>query len=238
MPSESPPWPKLQKGALAVYERDEKGAQPQIIVFQYNPDQLKRALTNRAPKSPPSNAGGAKEDVLRVGGPPVETINLTVALNAVDQPDGVPGLNARAGAPRYGLHPALATLEMLLYPPTLRVQNNQLLAKGGAVQISSEKLPLTLLVWGRSRVVPVTLTSFSVTEEAFDQYLNPTQAKVELAMSVLTYMELKEEGLGRNAFVAYQRQKETFAQQHVSGGDGIKEIAGFAQRAVTRPGAG
>src|SRR5918994_387969 len=114
MPSDFPGRPKLAKGALAVYERDEPGAQPQIIVFQYNPDQLRRTLANRAPQSPPSNVGGAKEDVLRVGGPPVETINLTVALNAVDQPGGVAGLNEREGSPQRGLHPVLATLEMLL----------------------------------------------------------------------------------------------------------------------------
>jgi hypothetical protein len=237
MPSDFPLWPKVQKGALAVYERDEQSAQAQIIVFQYNPDQLKRTLANRAPQSPPSNAGGAKEDVLRVGGPPVENINLTVALNAIDQPAG-PATNGVTNLlPRHGLHPALATLEMLLYPPTLRVQNNQQLAKGGAVQISSEKLPLTLLVWGESRVVPITLTNFTVTEEAFDPNLNPIQAKVELAMRVLTYMELKETGLGRNAFLAYQRQKETHARAYAAGGD-TKGITGFVQRAVTRPGAG
>jgi hypothetical protein len=237
MPSDFPLRPKLQKGALAVYESDDPRNQPDIIVFQYNPDQLKRTLANRAPQSPPSNVGGAKEDVLRVGGPPVETINLTVALNAVDQPAGVTGLNAQAGATQYGLHPALATLEMLLYPPTLRVQNNQQLAKEGAVQVSSEKLPLTLLVWGASRVVPILLTNFSITEEAFDPDLNPIQAKMELGMRVLTYMELKEKGLGRNAFLAYQRQKETLAQQHLSGGNDNGGIAGFVQQAVTRPGA-
>src|SRR5215213_994923 len=147
MSSEFPGRPKLLKGALAVYHSDMQGVQPQIIVFQYNPDQLRRSLANRTPPSPPSNMGGAKEDVLRVGGPPVEAINLTVALNAIDQPGGVPGLNAREGAPRYGLHPVLATLEMLLYPPTLGVLSNELLAREGAVQISSEQLPLTLLVW-------------------------------------------------------------------------------------------
>src|SRR5919202_1976247 len=125
MLSDFPGRPKLQKGALAVYERDEQTAKPEIIVFQYNPDQLKRTLANRAPQSPPSNTGGATEDVMRVGGPPVENINLTVALNAVDQPAGVAGLNAREGGTQNGLYPALAVLEMLLYPPTLRVQNNE-----------------------------------------------------------------------------------------------------------------
>jgi hypothetical protein len=234
VPSDFPLRPKLLKGALAVYESDDPGTQPEIIVFQCNPEQLKRTLANRTPPSPTSNTGAAKEDVMRVWGAPVEIANLTVVLNAVDQPAGVPGLNEQRGAAQHGLYPTLAVMEMLLYPPTLRIQNNQKLAEEGAVQISSEKLPLTLLVWGESRVVPILLTNFSITEEAFDQNLNPIQAKVELGMRVLTYMELKESGLGRNAYLAYQRQKETFAQQYSSGGD-TREITGFVHKAVTRP---
>jgi hypothetical protein len=237
MPSDFPRRPILQKGALAVYESDKPGTQPKVIVFQYNPEQLKRSLANRAPQNPPSNTGGAKEDVLRVGGPPVENINLTVALSAVDQPAGVTGLNERQGASQDGLHPALATLEMLLYPTTLWVQHNQQLAKGGAVQITSERLPLVLLIWGKSRVVPIMLTSFSISEEAFDTTLNPIQAKVELGMRVLTYMELKEDKLGRDTYLAYQRQKETFARSY-SAGDNVGGITGFDQKTYTRPGAG
>ena len=64
----------------------------------------------------------------------------------------------------------------------------------------------------RSRVVPVRLTDFSVTEEAFDTALNPIQAKVELRMTVLTYMELKEDTVGFGAYIAYQAQKEALAR--------------------------
>jgi hypothetical protein len=110
MPSDFPLWPKVQKGALAVYERDEQSAKAQIIVFQYNPDQLKRTLANRAPQSPPSNAGGAKEDVLRVGGPPVENITLTVALNAIDQP-AAPATNGAA-------NPSPGTASTRPWPPS------------------------------------------------------------------------------------------------------------------------
>ena len=46
--------------------------------------------------------------------------------------------------------------------------------------------PLTLFVWSKNRVVPVRLTEFSVTEEAFDPTLNPIRAKVSLGMRVLS----------------------------------------------------
>jgi hypothetical protein len=108
---------------------------------------------------------------------------------------------------------------MLLYPTTFQVLQNEALSQGGAVQVKPADLPLTLLVWGKSRVVPVKIESFSVTEEAFDQNLNPIQAKVELSLMVLTYMELEKKSQGRDAYLSYQRQKEMLAQQYQNVGD-------------------
>jgi len=79
------------------------------------------------------------------------------------------------------------------------------------VQVSPADLPLVLLVWGKSRVVPVKLTSFAVSEDAFDTRLNPISAKVELGMQVLTYVEFTESSIGRDAFIAYQKSKESLA---------------------------
>jgi len=198
-----------------VYESQTPGPPPQVIVFQYNPDQLKRKLEKRAPEQKRGNVGASKEDVLRAQGPPEETIELAVELDAADQL-AEPGKNQ--STVENGLLPTLATLEMLLYPSTARVLENQALAGGGKVQISPADLPFTLLVWGKSRAVPVLITSFSVTEEAFDQALNPIRAKVELGVKVLTYMELKPNSLGYQAYLSFQRQKETLAGQYQPGG--------------------
>ena len=216
MPSDFPRSPRLLKGALVVYESQTPGSPPKVIVFQYNPDQLSRSLATRAAPSEPGNVGGAREDVLRVLGPPVETVTLSVELDAADQLE-----EPRQNRPVVdnGLHPVLARLELLLYPPTARVQEIERLAQQGEVQISPAELPLTLLVWGKSRVVPVLLTSFSVTEEAFDQRLNPIRAKVDLGMRVLTYMEFRPSGAGHDAYLAYQRQKEALAGQYQPGGE-------------------
>jgi hypothetical protein len=181
MPSESRLRPKLQKGALAVYPTHTPGSQPtSLIVFQFNPDTMKRTLAHRAPPAPnQANTGAAKEDVLRVAGPPLETITMTVDLHASDQlaePD------EHLAVAKHGLHPALATLELLMYPPTLNALAIEQQAAAGQVQISPADLPLVLLVWGKSRVVPVKLTSFAISEEAFDTRLNPIAAKVELGM--------------------------------------------------------
>ena len=55
------------------------------------------------------------------------------------------------------------------------------------------------------------LTSFAISEEAFDTRLNPIAAKVELGMQVLTYMEFGDSSIGRDAFIAYQKKKEQLA---------------------------
>ena len=44
---------------------------------------------------------------------------------------------------------------------------------------------LTLFIWSKNRILPVRLTEFSITEEAFDPALNPIRAKVSLGMRVL-----------------------------------------------------
>jgi hypothetical protein len=209
MPSEFPRSPKLLKGALVVFDSQKPGPPPRVIVFQYNPEQLTRSLAHRAAPPEPSNVGGAREDVFRVLGPPVETINLSVVLDATDQLEE-PEKNPETAI--NGLHPALAALELLLYPPSTQVLLNRNLAQAGKVQVCPADLPLTLLVFGKSRAVPVRLTSFSITEEAFDPKLNPIQAKVDLGMTVLTYMELKPDTLGFGAYIAYQAQKEVLSR--------------------------
>ena len=211
MPSQSPLRPNLQKGALAVYPTHTPGSQPStVIVFQFNPESMKRTLAHRAAPAPAAGASGAaKEDVLRVAGPPLETINLTVEMHASDQLEDPDANDAVA---EHGLHPALATLELLMYPPTLNAALIEQQAAAGNVQVSPADLPLVLLVWGKQRVVPVKLTSFAIAEDAFDTRLNPIAAKVELGMQVLTYMEFTDSSLGRDAFIAYQKAKESLAR--------------------------
>lgn len=209
--------PQLLKGALAVYDTDTSTAQPTVIVFQYNPDQVRRTLANRTlPADQRGGGQGAREDVLRVAGPPVETITISVVLDAADQladPD-----RNRTTAEK-GLHPALAALEMTMYPASLDAEELERQAAAGEVQVEPASLPLTLLIWGKSRVVPVAITSFSITEEAFDPRLNPLRAKVDLGLKVLTYMEFPGESVGRDAFIAYQKQKEELADDFTNSSD-------------------
>lgn len=216
MPSDFTNSPKFLKGALVAYDAQTPGTQPRVIAFQYNPEQMKRTLEKKAVEAKGGGGGGgqaSKEDVLRAAGPPSESIQLSIVLDAADQL-AEPEQNQVVA--ENGLYPILSTLEMLLYPPTSLVRDIEAQAGQGQAQISPADLPLVLLVWGKTRVVPVLLSNFSIAEESFDVNLNPIRVKIDLSMKVLTYLELKKDTIGYDAYLAYQRNKEQQAGQFQS----------------------
>jgi hypothetical protein len=217
MASEFTERPRLTKGALLIYESQEANAKPaQRIVFSYNPEQLRRSFATRAPQQQPERTAAARADVLRVGGPPVETITMSVVLDAADQ---LAEPEAHLAVVEHGLLPQLAQLELLQYPASAGVSKIERQAEQGAVEVAPADVPLVMLAWGQTRIVPVRLQSFSVTEERFDPRLNPIAAKVELGLQVLTYMEFPRKSAARESFIAHQKEQERLAGL-LSGGSG------------------
>lgn len=191
--------PKVAKGALIGLDPVNPFAS--VVVFQYNPETVTRRLTAST-----GQGGGAEREQLRLKGPPEETISLDVEFDAVDQ--------LAAGDPtaqRQGIAPVLASLELLLYPKSALVVANAALSLLGLVEVVPPEMPLTLLVWSPTRVLPVRLTDFSITEQAFDQALNPIQARVSLSLRVLSYDDLGLASVGGALFLAHQVAKEAMA---------------------------
>jgi hypothetical protein len=181
-----------------------------VIALQYNPDTLSRTLQIQAV---PGSQDGARVDALRLRGPAVETIKLEAELDATDQlefPDQFPK------ATHYGLLPQLSQLEMLVNPTVETLAADDAMANAGTLEIIPLEQPLTLFVWSKSRVVPVRLTDFSVTEEAFDPALNPIRAKVSLGLRVLSVDDLGFAHPGGRIFMSYLGNKEQLASQAAS----------------------
>ncbi len=199
--------PRLQKGAIVGL--DPVNPLASIIVFQYNPDTLTRTLTAQT-----AGGEGDKGEAMRLKGPPQETIKVDVEIDAADQLE-----QAKLPATTMGIYPALASLEMLLYPKSSLVIANEVLQQMGITEVVSPEVPLTLFVWGAKRVLPVRLASFSITEEAFDPNLNPTRAKVSLELRVLNYQDLGLASVGGTLFMAHQVAKEAMAT--ISGGGAV-----------------
>ena len=107
--------------------------------------------------------------------------------------------------------PTLAALELMLYPKSALVVANAIMSALGTVEILPAEGPMILFVWGPTRVVPVQVTSLSITEEAHDTLLNPIRAKVELTLMVLSYNDLQTTSLGRALFLVHQVTTEALA---------------------------
>jgi hypothetical protein len=87
---------------------------------------------------------------------------------------------------------------------------------------------LTLFIWSKNRIMPVRITDFSVTEEAFDPLLNPIRAKVSLGMRVLSVTDLGFQHKGGSLYMAYQQQKEKLAAMSAGGAFSTLGIPGIS----------
>jgi hypothetical protein len=204
--SSSPISPRLVSGGIVTMDPDTSMVLS-VISLQYNPDSLSRSFQIQAA---PGGTDGVRMDALRLRGPAVETIKLEAELDATDQLQ-FPKQFPRAG--HLGLHPQLAQLEMLVNPAVETLMADDAMANAGTLEIIPLEQPLTLFVWSSSRVVPVRLTEFSITEEAFDPNLNPIRAKVSLGMRVLSVDDLGFEHPGGRMFMSYLTTKESLASQ-------------------------
>jgi hypothetical protein len=175
---------------------------PKLVIFQYNPDSLVRTLTARTPK----DAAGTRTTAMRLSGAPQEVIKMDVEIDAADQLE-----KSEPVAMALGIYPQLSTLEMLVYPSSIEVIANTILLATGSIELLPPPAPLTLLIWGIKRIVPVKLTEFTITEEAYDPSLNPIRAKVGLGLTVLGYDDLSITNPGYYIFLAHQVIKEGMA---------------------------
>lgn len=193
--------PRLAKGGIVLLDPASAAVQ-RVIALQYNPDSISRTLQSQAVEL----GGENRSEALRLKGPPVETIKLEAELDATDQLEVADGT-----AVEVGIHPQLAALESLVYPSSRQLRNSDELARAGALEIAPMEAPLSLFVWSRNRILPVRVTEFSVTEEAFDPALNPIRAKVSLGLRVLSVADVGFDHRAGSLYMAYHSQKEQLA---------------------------
>ena len=199
--------PKTLRGGLVLID-DQTGAVLRIIALQYAPDTMTRSLQIKGV----SGESGDHLEALRLKGPPVETIKLEAEIDATDQLE-----LADSQSTQVGLHAQLAALETIVYPLSSQLLANNSQAAAGSIEIVPMRGPLTLFVFGPNRIVPVRITEFTITEEAFDISLNPIRAKISLGLRVLTIDDLGFNGKGGSLFMSYLQAKEQLASQSMAG---------------------
>ncbi|GAC1614694.1 MAG: hypothetical protein NVS4B11_00460 [Ktedonobacteraceae bacterium] len=195
--------PQLRKGSLIATDPETK--QMMEIAFQYNPDTLTRSLTAQSVTS-----DFDRNEAYRLKAPPKETISLDIELDVTDAWEK----GEDSDVIKDGLYPILSALELLLYPKSDTVISNEKLARQGIIEIIPLEAPSVQFVWGPNRTLPVLVTSFNITEEAFDPKLNPIRAKVSLQLQVLNYYDLGYRSPGGKQFMTHHTKKEGLARQN------------------------
>ncbi|MEJ2443861.1 MAG: hypothetical protein P8Y42_10450 [Exilibacterium sp.] len=190
--------PKVLRGGIVLIDNTTAAVQ-RIIALQYNPDTLTRSLQIKGV----SGESGDQLEALRLKGPPIETIQLEAELDATDQL-----ASANPTSTELGLHPQLAALEAIIYPTSNQLLQHRSDAAAGSIEIAPAQGPLCVFIFGSKRIMPVRITEFSITEEAFDIALNPIRAKINLSMRVLSVDDLGFDSKGGGLFMTYLQAKE------------------------------
>lgn len=176
----------------------------QTIVFQYNPERLRRTLV-------PQFIGGessSRSQLQLYSAPPIETIDLQLEIDALDQ-DGPSGV----GSQDTGILPQLCALEIVLYPSIATQTSAASALSSGKIEVGTAAVPQVQLNWGSRRSAPVQISELSITEEAFDAALSPIRATVDLKLRVISSADVDPGDPNYSPYLAYQRNKETLAKQ-------------------------
>jgi hypothetical protein len=194
--------PLVRQGAIVTVDPNT-GAQLGTILLQYNPDTLTRSLKPQSVGDQPD-----RTEILRLKGPPIETIKGEVEIDATDQLAASDPV-----ATSLGIQPQLSALELLVYPSSSTLIANEALSLLGTIEILPMDSALTVFAWNRNRMTPVRITDLEIAEEAFDPQLNPIRAKVTLGMRVLSVSDVSFVSPAGGLYMAYQLAKEAMAQQ-------------------------
>jgi hypothetical protein len=171
----------MKKGALVQYMKAFGTSVPNVIIFQFNPETMRHTLSQRVAPAEPGQAGSG---ALAVPGVPSETFSFSLSMDVTDDlADPNPLVRVAAGLS--GIYARLAALEMLLFPVDGTPGGD-----GASSAATPAQLPTVLFVWGKGRILPVRLTSLTITEKLYDEDLNPTHADAQIELRVLTLVEL------------------------------------------------
>jgi hypothetical protein len=193
--------PRLRKGALLTLD-PILGVPLGTIMLQYNPDSITRSLKPQTVGDEPD-----RTEILRLKGPPIESIKCEIEIDATDQLAA-----ADVTAASLGIQPQLSQLELLLYPSSTTLITNEVLSLIGTIEILPMESALTVFAWSNQRVTPVRITEMDITEEAFDPQLNPIRAKVSLGLRVLSVNDVGFITPAGALYLVYQTNKEAMAQ--------------------------
>jgi len=203
--------PFLLRGALIEYGSGLIGPIPNVVIFQFNPETLTRTL--EIPERPGSSAS---RETSQAGEAVFERISFTAHFSAADHLK-----DDKVLARLFGVGPQLCALEQMVHPSSLiggavgaalDAVGDALGLGGGGEEptqpIPRETFPRLLFIWGVTRVLPVMIASMRITEQQYDNLLNPIQAEVEIELTVNAVDTCSEDDLAKGALTYTTIAKE------------------------------
>ncbi|MFD8540722.1 hypothetical protein [Streptomyces rubrogriseus] len=216
------------RGALVQFMPTKLVPLPNVIVFQYNPETMTHTWTQ-----PPAARTGdsANGDPLAVTGPPGEAFSFTLVVDATDPiADDMPVSGPLSVVS--GVATRLAALEMLVHPSS-STSGGELLGTVTAglaglgkkkanppQEVPADRLPVVLFVWGPGRIVPVRVTTLTITERLYNPLLIPTHAEAQIGLQVLTAKDL----VGKDLVTKVAAAADTYT-------DSLREVLALANLA-------
>lgn len=201
--------PKLLKGALVKLEEGFLGPIPNVIVFQYNPENLARQFSSSS-KGKEEKKDEKAATTTTEPFDPEESFSIKLELDATDALES-PEKNPVAAIS--GVADRIAAIEMLLYPAGKLPGIPTNLPGQNPEPVPKNKVPIVLFIWGPGRVIPVRITSLSIDEQAFSPTLFPIRATATLGLKVLKLESFQPKQGNRTlaedlAYIAYNYSKE------------------------------
>jgi len=201
----------MLRGALIEYGTDLIGPIPNVVIFQFNPESLSRAL--QVPARP---TGATQRETTQAGEKTFERITFQAHFSAANMLD-----EDKALARLFGIGPQLAALEKMVQPSAkiAGLIGAAIDAIAGALAppdapaqpIPREKYPRILFIWGPTRVLPVTIDSMTLVEQEYDFMLNPVRAQVDITLSVIAVDLGSDDVIARGALEYSTLAKEGMA---------------------------
>lgn len=192
----------MLRGALIEYGSDFLGPIPNVVIFQFNPETMRRTI-----QIPPRPEGAGATETDQAGEPPIEQISFSAEFDAAILRD-----REQALALAFGIGPQLAALEKMAQPPVALggLIGAVVDAVGDALGLGGGKdppekpvprvaYPKILFIWGLTRVLPVRIESMTINEQYFDALLNPMKASVDLSLSVVPPGEDNKDPIAQGA---------------------------------------
>ena len=206
----------MLRGALIEYGTDLIGPIPNVVIFQFNPESLSRAL--QVPARP---TGATQRETTQAGEKTFEKITLKAYFSAANAL-----ADDKALARLFGIRPQLAALEKKVLPISKiagligaaidKIASAVSGPSPPAQQIPREKYPRILFIWGLTRVLPVTIDSMSINELEYDAILNPLRAEVDITMSVISVDDSSDDVLAKGALEFSTIAKEAQAMANLA----------------------